>query len=127
LAQLQAEFDRAVAECKAAIPRHIGNYVPIAQCINTASERLSPRNDTGAPLIRAARLSLASKIDRGEMTPEDAQLRLAEIVFDTRQRATQTEAADRTSRAAVLNAIGNTMPRTAQCNTIGGFTSCSSW
>jgi uncharacterized iron-regulated membrane protein len=126
-ARLQAEFDRAVAECKAAIPARIGDYARRAECVNAASERLTPRNDMTAPLFRATRLNLAIKVDRGEMSPEDAQLRMAEIVFDARQRATRTDAADRASRAAVLNAIGNTMPRTAQCNTVGGFTSCSSW
>jgi len=64
-----------------------------ARCLNAASEQFSPPSDAAAPLIRATRLSLAVKVDRGEVSPEDAGAELARVAFEAYQEQQRTGAA----------------------------------
>ena len=56
-------------------------------------EKFSPPSDAAAPLIRATRLSLAAKADRGEISSEDAEAELARVAFQAQQEQARTAAA----------------------------------
>ena len=99
-ANLQAGIKREAAACRAEIPSVIGNYVRQAQCLAAVSERFSPPNDTAAPLIRATLLSLAAKVARGEISPEDARLQLAQVIYELRERDRMDAEAARDRQAA---------------------------
>jgi hypothetical protein len=116
LAEQKAGFDAAVARCRATTPAQVGNYVPWARCVNAASEQFSPPSDMAAPLIRATRLSLSVKVDRGEMSPTDAGAELARVAFEAHQEQARTN-------AAILSA----MPQlhSTSCYGAGGFVTCS--
>ena len=69
-----------------------------------------------APLIRATRLSLAAKVDRGEISPADAGVELARVAFEARQEQARTN-------AAILSATPQF--HSASCYRAGGFVTCS--
>ena len=85
-AQRQAEAEAAFAQCRATIPAQVGNYVARENCINAVSERYSSPGDGASALVRATRLSLAAKVDRGELSPEDAAAQLAAVAFQAQQQ-----------------------------------------
>lgn len=97
--QNKTDFEAALAECRAEYAPRIGNYVPWARCTNAVSEQFSPVSDTAAPLIRATRLSLAEKVDRGEMTSAEAAAELQRVTFEARQEQARTQAANEASEA----------------------------
>lgn len=141
----KGRFHAAVAEGHVRFPHHIGNYVAGGNCVNAASERFSPTNDTAAPLIRATRLSLAVKVDRGEITPEDAAAELQCVAFEARQEQARTavavaagQGARMMGAAAAARAIAPvpqvpfspmSVPQPTRlqttCDTIGTITSCN--
>jgi len=88
----QAAFNAAAAQCKATRVSTGGNWVSYARCVNAASEEYGP-NDPAGTLIRASRLNLAAKVDRGEISPEDAGAELARIAFEAHQEQGRTGAA----------------------------------
>jgi hypothetical protein len=131
LAERKAAYDAAVVQCRATTPARVGNYVPWARCVNAASEQFSPPSDTAAPLIRATRLSLAAKVDRGELSAEDAGTQLARVTFEARQEQERTGAAVAAGHgaalagsAAILNA---TMPHQTNCWAAGSSLSCTGY
>jgi hypothetical protein len=130
-AERKAAFEAAVAQCRATTPARIGNYVPWARCVNAASERFSPSSDTAAPLIRATRLSLAAKVDRGELSPEDAGAELARVTFEARQEQARTGAAVAAGRGAALGGTASmlnaTMPHQTNCFAAGPSISCTGY
>ncbi len=80
------------------------------------------------------RLALARKVDRGEMTAEDAGLQYAEAntriqtIFEQRRNARVAADAD-ASRALYsgLALLPNNRPMTTTCNRFGNTTSCNSY
>jgi hypothetical protein len=131
MAERKAGFDAALAQCRATTPARLGNYVPWARCVNAASEQFSPPADTAAPLIRATRLSLAAKVDRGELSPEDAGAELARVAFEARQEQARTGAAvaagQGASQAGTAAMLRATMPHQANCFAAGPSLSCSGY
>jgi hypothetical protein len=89
----KAAYDAAAKQCHDTRVRTGGSWVSYARCVNAASEQYSPPSDTAAPLIRATRLSLAVKVDRGEISPEDAGAELARVAFQAHQEQQRTGAA----------------------------------
>jgi hypothetical protein len=134
-AQRQVEAEAAIAQCRATIPAQIGNYVARANCINGVSEQYSSPGDGASALVRATRLSIAVKVDRGELSPEDAGAQLAVVGFLAQQQLAAPNAA---RAAAAAQLLGATRPAplefhpmqvnsgwSASCQTIGTQTYCS--
>ena len=137
-AQRQAEAEAAFAQCRAAIPAQVGSYVARENCINAVSERYSSPGDGASALVRATRLSLAAKVDRGELSPEDAAAQLAAVAFQAQQQQAATNAARAAAAAQILSATRPAPPAplgfypvpanpgwSASCQTIGTQTYCS--
>lgn len=107
----RSELNAANAACDAQWPKVVGNFVPRAECLNRAFTLAAPRLGLHGDLVElfnAARSSLAVKADRGEITPEDMNLRLAELktqLASEQQRRTAEQAAVSAQRAAAFGAI----------------------
>jgi hypothetical protein len=135
-AEQKAAFDAAAAQCRETRVRTGGSYVSYAHCVNAASEQFGASDPTG-PLIRATRLSLAAKVDRHEMTPEDAGAELARVAFEARQQVARTGAAVAAGQgsamqgtAAMLNATKpppTPSPIQTNCLAAGPSLSCTSY
>jgi hypothetical protein len=130
-AERKAAYDAAVAQCAVTTSARVGNYVPRARCVNAASEQFSPPSDTAAPLIRATRLSLAAKLDRRELSPEDAGAELARVIFEARQEQARTGAAVAAGHGAALAGsaamLNATMPHQTNCWAAGPSLSCTGY
>jgi hypothetical protein len=139
MASARAELKAARQACDAQFPQQIGNYVPHAKCVNTAIERIM------LPIVRypdlprlqnAIRSVLSVKVDARQISPEDAQLYMAQAdtqvaeIEHSRSIADQTVA---TNRMATLNNIlaslqqSNPRPVITNCNRIGQSVNCSSY
>ena len=95
----------------------------------------SSPGDGASALVRATRLSIAVKVDRGELSPEDAGAQLAVVGFQAQQQQAAPNAA---RAAAAAQLLGATRPAplefhpmqvnsgwSASCQTIGTQTYCS--
>jgi hypothetical protein len=94
-AQRQATYERLAAECRATIPEAVGNYVKRTTCLNNAATQAGfhgPAED----LLQATLVSLAERVDRGEITSSEANLAFAKVKYQIEQ----PEAAQRAQQAA---------------------------
>jgi hypothetical protein len=139
-AQQSAEFNSAKEQCRTQIPAQIGNYVSLATCFNAARDRIFPPSAALA-LIEATHLSLAEKVDAGQMSLADARLQMANLEYGLNQEAQDRAAAaqaQRTQAAAAymqgLAAMQAALPRPPtptppthmSCYSGGGgYTNCS--
>lgn len=126
IAEARAAAEREVAVCKATIPLEVGRTLEYMKCAGAAYERHKLPGDTTTSLLVAARLSIAARIDRREITMEDGRLEFENFRFEVNQRAAQTNAqqraADAANAAAYLPLLQN--PWNANCTTVGGVTNC---
>jgi hypothetical protein len=146
----KAEFATEKAKCFATWPARQGNYLRRVECENAAFERIArplvPNPDL-YELAWAYDLALAAKMDRGDISREDARLQRAQFLAQL-----STEAQNRVNAAQVANAqaqmaqaqqsaaFGNVLAGfvalqqasrpsiiNTTCNRIGGFSSCTSY
>jgi hypothetical protein len=73
-AQRQAQFNKDAMQCRAEIPAVVGNYVRRQQCIVDSANRAGFTRP-GEGLLKATRIELAEKVDKGEMTVAEARAR----------------------------------------------------
>jgi hypothetical protein len=136
-AQRQAQFNKDAAQCRAEIPAMVGNYVRRQQCIVDAANRAG---FTGASegLLNATRIELAEKVDKGEMTPADANVQFAQVRYQVEQSDAAQRVANAQATAAVLSAMPRPQPYvvpiyqapvaqpwSATCSRMGNFTTCN--
>lgn len=102
---------QAINQCMSAAPKQRGYMVWRANCINQVAETYEiPRAGADADLVRlmnAYRVSVAARVDRGEISVEDGALLVAQKNSEIKTAAlnrtavnAQAQAADRESRAA---------------------------
>jgi hypothetical protein len=102
-----SELQVARAACDAQYPSRVGVYVAHAKCVNDAIDRFAISRSPYPDLVRlqqAMRLSLSARVDRGEMSPEDAQLAMARSDAEITNTAMSRNA---TKDAATTNAIAD--------------------
>jgi hypothetical protein len=136
-AQRQRDFDAAAAQCKATIPKMIGNYARRERCLIEGA-RSAGFSGAAQGLLDATGMELAEKIDAGQITPAEAGTEYARARYNIEEQAT----ADRAQRAEAAAAILGAMPRpqpyvvpayqipvaqpwTATCTRMGAFTTCN--
>jgi N-formylglutamate amidohydrolase len=127
--QLAAENGAALAaarqQCDTTYPKIIGLYGSHAKCLNGAIERIAlptSRNPDLVKLQEAARVVLSTKIDRKEMSPEDAGLQMAELdtrvasIAHSRLIEDKNAAANELATTSTwLAAFQQSLPRTTSC------------
>lgn len=78
---MQGDLKTARAACNDQYPARIGNYLPHAQCVNSAIETYALPAARHADLIRLqaqVRASLSEKVDRRRLTVQAGERRMAE-------------------------------------------------
>jgi hypothetical protein len=100
-AEKKAAFQAAVAQCRAPYPKQQGNYAARSRCFVELNHQFYP-NDALAPVLDATLLSLATKTDRGEISPEDANAQFAQIRFAAQQELARTNAAVTSANARAI-------------------------
>lgn len=88
----EAELDRRVLACMAAIPATKGNYVARARCYETQVLAWRPSNPYFQTLARG-KIAIAQRLDRGDVTLEEADFQLSKLWLDVRSQAIQDETA----------------------------------
>src|SRR5260370_39866642 len=81
LGPLGGDLQSAREACNRAYPRHIGNYLPHADCVNAAVERYALPTSPYPDLIRLqeeVRSALSDKVDRRRIGVRDGERRMAE-------------------------------------------------
>lgn len=141
-AQRAAERERAareaIAGCNATFPTSVPRQNALrVQCLADAENRIYgpiyPYPDL-LNLKHEYRLALAKKVDRDEMTAEDARLRFAEIttriqnIYEQRRNA-RARADAETAQALYsgLALLQSSRPITTSCNRFGTTTNCSTY
>jgi hypothetical protein len=81
----QAAYDAAAGQCREAIPKQIGHYVALQSCLNDAASNAGFRG-AAQNLMAATNLDLAAKVDRGEITHEEAKLQSARVAYEISQQ-----------------------------------------
>jgi hypothetical protein len=99
--QKKAAFQTAVAQCRAPFPAKVGNYVARARCFIDTDAQFYP-NDSFAPVMNALWVNLATKVDHGEMSPQDMELQLQQTLFTLNQEQARTNAAVNAAQANTL-------------------------
>lgn len=139
-AQKAAERERlardAITACQTAYPPNIPRQnVVRAQCLNDAEKKIYGPTYSFPDLLTLKheyKLALARKIDKGEMSPEDARLQFAEVntriqtLFEARRNA--RAAADAQSARALYSGLAllqSSRPITTTCNRFGLTTTCN--
>jgi hypothetical protein len=97
-AKAKADFTAAAKVCTDTYPAVVGNFVPRATCINKAS--IAADSTPAAGVIRAERMALSEKVDRGEITSSEASVQLARIVYELRDHERQEAAAAQANHQA---------------------------
>jgi hypothetical protein len=100
-AETKAARDAAVAQCQAPYPRQVGSYVDRARCIVETDAHFYP-TDPLVPVLGPIMISLAMKVDHGEMSLEAALEQYALTRFAVQQEMARTN-------AAVVSANANAM------------------
>lgn len=119
--------------CNDQYPEQIGSYVLHARCVDGAINRLWLPYARDRDLVRlqqAARVALSARVDRHEITPEDAAVQMAEVdsrVADiAHKRAIDERAAAAQSLAAFSGWLSATqLPRSIRCFKAGAITNCT--
>jgi hypothetical protein len=78
----KAEFAAEKAKCAELWPPSQGNYLPRAKCESIAFDRIGKPLVPNPDLFELAwsyRIALADRVDRGELSPEDGRLRMAQV------------------------------------------------
>ena len=104
-----AAYQAANQQCMDTKVRTGGSWVSLAECTNAVDEQYD--TEPAGPLIRVTRLSLAYKVDHGEMSPEEARAELLRVASDARQEQQGTNAADAASAAANVGAMPRPAPQ----------------
>jgi hypothetical protein len=134
----QAVYDAAAAQCRAAIPRVIGNYAKRQRCLVEAATNAGFRGPA-EDLLNATRMELADKVDGGTMTPAEANVEYAHLRYDISQQQAAERAANADRAAAILMSLPQQQPYvaapvyqmptpqpwSATCNHFGSITTCS--
>jgi hypothetical protein len=139
-AAAEAQWEQAEADCTARFPPVVGNYLTRARCFEPALRKLNAARgvpgDLGDLLI-AQRMMYAGKIDRQEVTPEEGDLRYAEVRSRINDRAMR-----RRNEALAASpppyippapvviqqpAPAYALPRQTSCTRIGNTVDCSSY
>lgn len=103
------------------------------RCFNEAELNIYGRGPHGDlyDVLRASRISVAAKVDSGELSPDDAVLQLTQItarIESERQARVNSrrsvEAQDSMARAAAWQAIQSSQPRPVNCTRIGNSVNC---
>lgn len=132
-------FKGASKACEDTYPALAGGMVAREVCLNNASLRFT---DASWGVLRAERLAMAERVDRGEMSPSDMQVAIARLVYDMaerqKQHAAYVQAAHEASQAAAAPAwaalgiagLGMAAPRpvatnVTTCNFIRGTAICA--
>lgn len=101
------EVKIALKACQDAYPAVVGGMVTRSTCINNALMRFT---QPAWAVLRAERMAMAEKVDRGELTVSDMKLQLARLVYDLsereKQQAAAVQAAHESSQAAAAPAWG---------------------
>lgn len=136
--EMQAQANAGRAQCDAAIPKIQGNYVKRAVCINDAIVRAGFTGPAQG-LENAKRVALSKRVDRGEISPAEAQSEFAETVYRVQQDAAAQRTANAQAAAAILGAMPRPGPQappvpyqipvrqpwTANCYNNGPYTTCN--
>jgi hypothetical protein len=136
-AERQRHFDEAAAVCRAQIPAQVGNYTRRQACLRTAAYDAGFRGPD-QDLINATNEDLAEKVDRGDITITEANLRSAQVRYEIAQRAAAAQAERSAAAAAVLSAMPRPQPYvlptyqmsvpqpwSATCTRMGNYTTCN--
>jgi hypothetical protein len=118
---IRAEMQQAVQDCHTKFALRVSR----AHCLNDVDEkyaRATYRYPDLLDVLEATRLSLAAKVDAGQMTGADADLEFAktkaDLVSTEKSRNNQTQMVQ-LQRAAVINSS-----RPVTCTTFGTTTNC---
>src|SRR4051794_31553752 len=86
----QAAFDQAQAQCVQATPPQVGNYAALASCLAPPQRALYTAKGMPVDLTEvliANQAVTAGQADRGEITVEQAKLRMAQLNSYLNERA----------------------------------------
>ena len=104
-----AAYQTANQQCMDAKVRTGGSWVSLAQCTNAVDKQYD--TEPAGPTIRATRLSLAYKIDREQISPEEAKAELLRAAFAAREEQQRTIAADPASATGNVGAMPRPVPQ----------------
>ena len=107
-ADRNAAYQAANQQCMDNKVRTGGSWVSLADCTNAVDEQYD--TEPAGPQIRATRLSLAYKIDHGEISPEEARSELLRVADDVRQEQQSANANDAVSAAPIIGAMPRLVP-----------------
>ena len=91
-----ADLRAARQACEAQYPRQVGQYVAHARCVNEAIDRIALPISEHPDLVKrqqATRMELSIRVDRREISPEDAALVMARSDTEAADMAHQRDAA----------------------------------
>ena len=108
-ADQNAAYQAANQRCMDTKVRTRGSWVSLAECTNAVDEQYD--TEPAGPQIRAARLSLAYKIDHGEISAEEARAELLRVAIEVRHEQQRTNAADAASATAIVGAMPRPVPQ----------------
>lgn len=131
IAEAQAALKQRSAECQALYPLKGKSFLQRSNCEEPARRNIAAANQKPADLVdvyMATRAGVAAKLDRGEITEEEATLRLAQTV----RELTETE---QSRHNAALTAAAPFMPRPpvqfapqqTSCTRFGNTVNCNSY
>jgi hypothetical protein len=138
-AQAQSDIKIARAACDAQIQRQVGTYAAHAKCVNDAIERIAIPAARHPDLVRlqeATRMALSVRVDRREITPEDAALAMARADTEVAAMAQGRARSDAEIRATDAITTGAYVDMTTRgldmmrqpagvtCTTLGNTTNC---
>lgn len=89
---LEAKFAQSVDECRTFLPPRQGNFVKRAECYSKATNLWFP-HDRYRQTLAAGRLAMAQRVDRGDITVEDANFQAAKLQGDLESQALQDQVA----------------------------------
>ena len=108
-ADRNAAYQEANQHCMDAKVRTGGSWVSLAECTNSVDEQYD--TEPAGPQIRTTRLSLAYKIDHGEISEQQARAELVHLAAEFRREQQRTNAADAASAATTIGAMPRPVPQ----------------
>lgn len=106
-AEAKAEHKSEDAACNVQFPEKVGNYRSRASCLGDALVAFNDRAHNGdnsdmLAVFNATRVSLAGKVDRSELSPDDMQVQLTSLWSEQATQVNQRNAQSAAARAALL-------------------------
>lgn len=127
IAEANAALTQRIAECKALYPSEGKDYLQKARCDEPARRAVFVAKGAPGDLVEvyiATRSDLAAKADRGEITREEANLRMAQ----TARELSDSELSRRNAaRAAMPPEPVQFAPRQTNCTRFGNTVNCNSY